>query len=304
MTYRLGIDIGGTSAKLGIVDEDFNVLKRAKCPTKDISADEIIKGIALAAKPLLAEYKAGSVGIGSPGRVVRETGIVERCGNLPFDNYPVAGNISAALGLPASIDNDANCALIGERAAGVLAGFENALILTLGTGIGGAILIHGRVYRGHNNRAGELGHFAMDLNGEECECGLRGCFEMQASATALIRLTEKTVSLNPHSLLAETAKNQGGISGRTAFDAAACGCETARALLDEYGRRLAIGIDSLSYVFQPQMIAISGGISREGQRLIDLITPHRVADNPVRTSALHGEGGLIGAALLGTEYAV
>ena len=302
MVYRLGIDIGGTSAKLGIVDGDFKVVKSAKAATKGISADEIIESIAAAARPLLAEYGVASVGIGSPGRVVRETGVVERCGNLPFDHYPVAGNISRALSLPALIDNDANCALIGERAAGVLRGLQNALIITLGTGIGGAMLIHGRVYRGHNNRAGELGHFCMDLNGEECECGLRGCFEMQGSATALIKLTAEYAAQNPGSVLARECGES--ISGRTAFEAARKGCPVAKALLDEYGRRLALGLDSLCYVFQPQMIAVSGGISREGENLIEYITPHRVADNPVKTSSLQGEGGLIGAALLGTEYAV
>ena len=301
MGYRLGIDIGGTSAKLGVVDSGFKVVKRAKAATKGISADGIIESIAEAARPLLREYKVESVGIGSPGRVVRETGIVERCGNLPFNVYPVAGNISRALSLPALIDNDANCALIGERAAGVLTGLQNALIITLGTGIGGAILIHGRVYRGHNNRAGELGHFCMDLNGEECECGLHGCFEMQASATALIRLTARYAEQNPGSLLASEAART--LDGKTAFTAARAGCPAAKALLNEYGRRLALGLDSLCYVFQPQMIAISGGISREGEYLTDLITPHRVADNPVKTSSLSGDGGLIGAALLGTEYA-
>ena len=302
MVYRLGIDIGGTSAKVGIVDGDFNVVKSVNAATKGISADGIIESIAEAARPLLREYEVASAGIGSPGRVVRETGIVERCGNLPFDNYPVAGNISQALSLPALIDNDANCAIIGERAAGVLKGLQNALIITLGTGIGGAILIHGRVYRGHNNRAGELGHFCMDLNGDECECGLRGCFEMQASATALIKLTAKYASENPGSVLAAGCREK--ITGRTAFDAARKGCPVAKALLDEYGRRLALGLDSLCYVFQPQMIAVSGGISREGQYLLDYIEPHRVAENPVKTSSLQGEGGLIGAALLGTEYAL
>ena len=302
MSYRLGIDIGGTTAKIGVVDENFKVVKSAAAPTKGISADGIIESIAEAARPLLREYKVESAGIGSPGRVVRETGIVERCGNLPFNVYPVAGNISRALSLPALIDNDANCALIGERAAGVLTGLQNALIITLGTGIGGAILIHGRVYRGHNNRAGELGHFCMDLNGEECECGLHGCFEMQASATALIKLTAQYAAQYPDSLLAKACGEK--ISGRTAFAAARAGCPAAKALLDEYGRRLALGLDSLCYVFQPQMIAVSGGISREGQFLLDYINPHRVADNPVKTSSLQGEGGLIGAALLGTEYAV
>ena len=193
-----------------------------------------------------------------------------------------------------------NGALIGEKTAGAAAGYADALLLTIGTGIGGAILIGGKVYRGHNNRAGELGHFSMDLNGELCECGLRGCFEMQASATALVELTKKAAAENPSSLLAELSAS--GVDGTTAFNAARLGCKVAEELLDEYGRRLAMGIDSLAYVFQPQVTVLSGGVSRAGGDLLKYIQPHRVSDNPLAVSPLHGDGGLIGAAVLGSEY--
>lgn len=303
MEYRLGIDIGGTSAKLGIVDEKYNVVERSSVVTQNKTADGIIFGIIDAARPLAEKYGVKSVGVGSPGRVVRETGVVERAGHLPFTNEPVAGRISSGLSLPTQIDNDANCALIGEKTAGAAAGYHDAIMITIGTGIGGAVLIHNRVYRGYNNRAGELGHFSMDLNGEVCECGLRGCFELQASATALIKLTKESIESAPQSLLAEIGKKD-GIDGRTAFTAARRGCDKAKALLDEYGRRLAMGLDSLTYIFQPQMIVLSGGLSREGQYLLNLITPHKITENPISVSTLHGDAGLIGAAMLGTEHAI
>lgn len=303
MKYLLGADIGGTSAKIGIVDENYEIIEKAKVVTLDRTADEIIESIGNVCRELAAKYPVEYVGIGSPGRVVRETGIVERAGHLPFSFEPVAPRISAIVGLPAFIDNDANCALIGEKAAGAIAGHDDAILLTLGTGIGGSVLIGDRVMRGHNNRAGELGHFSMDLNGEVCECGLRGCFEMQASATALIALTRAAAEENPESLLAVVAKDE-GIDGRTLFTAAGLGCPTAKKALDEYGRRLAMGIDSISYIFQPQIIVLSGGVSRAGEQLLQAIAPHRVADNPLAVSTLQGDGGLIGAALLGTDKAL
>ena len=301
MLYRLGIDIGGTGAKLGVVDEEFNIVERATVPTAGETADGIINAIIVCAKGLMAKYPVTEAGIGSAGRVVRETGVVQRAGHLPFSNEPVAGRISEGIGLKAAIDNDANCALIGEKAAGACKGKRDAIILTIGTGIGGAVMINGRIYRGFNNRAGELGHFSMDLNGEVCECGLRGCFELQASATALTALTAEYIEKEPESLLAKIAKEQ-GIDGKTSFAALASGCPTAKKLLCEYGRRLAMGIDSLAYIFQPEVIVLSGGVSKAGQPLLDLLPQWRVSENPVVISRLHGDAGIIGASLAGSDY--
>lgn len=302
MKYRIGVDIGGTSVKLAAVDENFNVLDKLRFPTgEDATSEGIVQGIIDNCKILASKYPIEAIGIGSAGRVDSENGTVVIAGNLPFVNEPVAVKVSEALNLPTFIDNDGTCALIGERAAGVCKGANDTLIITIGTGIGGAMIIDGKVVRGHNKRAGELGHFIIDRNGIECECGLRGCFERYASATALIEVTEKAVEANPNSILATVAKD--GINGKTVFDANEMGCPIAKEILAEYGQILADGINSLIHIFQPAVIAISGGIANQGENLVKLFEEKIYKTCKVATTSLNGNGGIIGAALLGTDHA-
>ena len=302
MEYRIGVDIGGTSVKLAVVDSDFNVINKLRVPTGATATSQgIIDGIIEKCRVLMAEYPVKSIGIGSAGRVDKEAGTVVVAGNLPFRNEPVVQKLTEALGVPAYIDNDGYTALIGERAAGVCRGCQDALIITIGTGIGGAILMEGRLVRGRENRAGELGHFIVKLDGIECECGLKGCYERYASATALIQQTEEAVENNPNSILAREAEK--GIDGKTPFDAKEKGCPVATELLAEYGRIFAAGLNSLVHIFQPEVIAISGGVSNQGEALLELIRPHLLPRANVKTTTLKGDGGIIGAALLDTDYA-
>ena len=299
MVYRIGADIGGTSVKLGVVDEEFHIVESMRIPTGEIcTADGIIEGIIDGCRGLMARYEIASVGIGSAGLVNPETGYVLRAGNLPFADEPVAARIAAGLDMPVFLDNDANCALIGEHAAGACRGFADALILTIGTGIGGAVMIGGHIYRGHNYKAAEFGHFVIDMRGKACSCGLRGCFEMYGSASALIAMTKKCVRAFPGSLLAKEA--EGGIDGSTAFCAAKSGCAAAEEMLKDYGKVLALGINSLVKIFQPQVVVLSGGVAVQGDYLLGFIKPNLVEDAVVCTTRLGGGGGLIGAALLGT----
>lgn len=302
MRYRIGVDIGGMSVKLGAVDEDFNVVEKRKIPTVGRSSDDIINDIIAECKSLAEAHPVDAVGIGSAGRIDAPGGRVIRAGNLPFADEPIAAKISAATGFETRLDNDGNCAIIGEHASGACKGMDDAIIITIGTGIGGAMLLNGRVYRGHNGYAGELGHFIIDMNGRKCECGLHGCFEHYASARALIEMTRERVANHPSSILALLSKN--GIDGRTAFDAKRQGCPVAEDLLSEYGRILAMGINSLTKIFQPELTVLSGGIANEGTALLDLILPWQIPDANVLTTYLAGDGGLIGAALLGTEYSL
>ena len=302
MIYRIGVDIGGTSVKLAVIDEDFNVLDKTRFPTgAGCNSDSIVNGIIEHCRPLIEKYNPVSIGIGSAGRIDSANGIVITAGNLPFRNEPVAIRIQNELKLPTFIDNDGSCAIIGEKAAGACKGSRDALIVTIGTGIGGAIVIDDKVVRGHNNRAGELGHFVIDRNGEQCECGLHGCFEQYASATALIRQTKKACENAPESILARLAKD--GIDGKTAFDAKEQGCPVAIELLSEYGRILADGLNSLIHIFQPQVIAITGGVANQGDKLLELVNPYLYPECAVVTTTLGGNGGIIGAALLGTDHA-
>ncbi len=301
MKYRIGVDIGGMSVKIGVVDSEFNISEKLRFPTGEgVTAEYIINGIIDICRELVKKYPIESIGIGSPGRVDSENGVVIVAGNLPFKNERLAEKISNALSLPTFVENDGSCALIGEMAAGACRGCHDAVIITIGTGIGGAIAINDHIVRGFKLGAGELGHFVIDRNGEECTCGLKGCFEQYASATALIEQTERAINENPESILAECGKDE--VTGKTVFDAWEKGCSVADAVLKEYGNILADGVNSLNHIFQPEMIVISGGIANQGKTLLSLITPHLLPDNVIATTTLNGEGGIIGAALLGTEY--
>jgi glucokinase len=303
MKYRIGVDIGGMSVKIGVVDGEFNLVEKLRFPTgEDCTAEFIIEGIIKTCRELAAKYPIESIGIGSPGRVDQVNGVVIMAGNLPFRNEPIARKVSEALSLPTFVENDGSCALIGELAAGACKGCHDAVIITIGTGIGGAIAMNGKLVHGHKLGAGELGHFVIDRNGEQCTCGLKGCFEQYASATALIEQTERAIEECPESILAECGKEE--VTGKTVFDAAEKGCETAKKVLEEYGRILSDGLNSLNHIFQPEMIVVSGGIANQGKTLLALVEPHLLPDTEVATTTLNGEGGIIGAALLGTEYNV
>lgn len=294
---RLGIDIGGTTVKFGIVDETFRILEQTAIPTLPNRPSEALIGdIAAAARPLIEKYAPVSVGIGSPGSIDPVAGLVIRAGNLPFRNVHLAKELEAALGIPTWLENDANCALIAEVAAGVCQGCQDALILTIGTGVGGAIRIGGKIYHGHNFLAGELGHFVIHHGGRQCACGMRGCFEQYASATALIRQTEDAIAAAPESILAR--EGQGGVDGRTVFRAAALGCPAADEVLKNYVNYLADGLNSLNFIFQPQRIALAGGVANAGAALLDRLQPLLRPQVKVALSTLKGTGGILGAAML------
>lgn len=294
---RLGIDIGGTGVKLGVIDDTYTILEQTKIPTlADRPTEAIIADIAAAAEPLIKAYGPVTVGIGSPGAIHPKEGTVLQAGNLPFRNVPLARLLEEKLGLPTFLDNDANCALIAEVTAGVCKGCQDALILTIGTGIGGAILIGGRIYYGHNFLAGELGHFTVQYNGHPCGCGRRGCFEQYASATALIRQTSEAIAANPESILAQ--EGAAGVDGRTVFAALEKGCPVADRVLQTYTGYLAEGLNSLTYIFQPQKIALAGGVAMAGDVLMDRLQPMLIPRANVAISTLKGTSGILGAAML------
>ena len=294
---RLGIDIGGTSVKFGIVDENFSILDQTSIPTlANRPSEALIADIVAAAKPLIAAYQPATVGIGSPGSIDPNAGVVLRAGNLPFRNVPLAALLEEALELPVYLENDANCALIAEVTAGVCQGCRDALILTIGTGIGGAILIDGKIYYGHNLLAGELGHFVIHHGGRPCACGMKGCFEQYASATALVRSAEDAIKESPESILAKMAS--AGIEGRTVFAALEQGCPVAEKVFTEYVSYFADGLNSLNFIFQPQKIVLAGGIAKAGDILLERLQPLLRSNVQAALSSLKGQSGILGAALL------
>ncbi len=289
----LGLDIGGTTAKCGIINRQGEVIHHSVVPTAGRSADEIIDALTAAAWTLCDLYRVSAVGIGCAGRIHPPSGTVLRAGHLPFRNEPLAKRLSDALNLPVKLGNDANCALLAEATFGACADCRDALMLTLGTGIGGAILIDGHIVEGFNYRAGELGHFVLDRHGPACPCGLNGCFEQYASATALTAMAKEAAQQHPDSLLAA-----GDQSGKAVFNAAALGCDVANAVLAQYAQTLALGINSLVKIFMPECIVLAGGLAKAGDALFDRVTPHLLPEATLRPSMLGGDAGVIGAALL------
>ncbi len=289
----LGIDIGGTTAKLGVVNEAWQVIASRTVTTADRTADEIIESLIAASRTLCDTYPVTAIGVGCAGRIHPPSGTVLRAGHLPFQNEPLRDRLRQALSLPVALGNDANCALLAEAHAGAAKGCRDALMLTLGTGIGGAILIDGKLVEGHNFRAGELGHFVIDRHGPACPCGLNGCFEQYASATALIALAKEAAQHAPDSRLAQDTTN-----GKSVFEAAADGCPVADAVLEEYARMLALGINSLTKIFMPERIVLAGGIAKAGEALTARLSPYLLPEADICLASLGANAGMIGAALL------
>lgn len=310
---KIGIDLGGTNIAAGIVDENGAILYKRSVPTgAGRSSDAIIADIAENCRALCTENgvdfaKIASVGIAVPGGVDEETGEILFTPNIPFTGINIAAVLSEKLdGKRVGVCNDANAATIAEVLAGAAKGANNAVMITLGTGVGGGIVIDKKVYSGSNGLAGELGHFVIQMGGEKCGCGRRGCFEAYASGTALIRMTNEELNTcfmtGEPTLMAES----GRVNARTAFDAFKQGDTAAAKVIERYTDALASGIASLINIFQPDVFIIGGGISGEGQFLIDLLQPKVDAEEFSRdakkrarlcTATCGNDAGIIGAAL-------
>jgi glucokinase len=316
--YYIGIDLGGTNIAVGIVTEDGTVFAKKSTPTgAGRSENEVIADIAQTVTSLLEETGVSlkeilSVGIGTPGAVDAEEGIVISACNLNFENTDLRTKLGVYFSKPIYVENDANCAAWAEALVGAAKGSENSVMITLGTGIGGGIVVDGHLYHGFNNFAGEFGHTVICVGGEPCKCGKRGCFEAYASATALIRETEKAANGARDSLLWTYAKKEGRFTGRTAFDAAKVGDRTAQAVVDAYIDHLAIGVANAIEIFQPEVLVIGGGISHEGEslfvplirRVTEMVYGDRIPEeNQTKLLAafLGNDAGIVGAALLGKE---
>ena len=298
----LGIDIGGTNIKFGVVTDDFTLLEKWSIPTGvHRGAEAIIADINAMAQEIRKTYSIDRIGVGSPGDIDSENGVCVRASNLPYSNTPIAAMINAVTGLPVTVSNDATAALYGELYAGAGKAFQNIVMITLGTGVGGGIAINGKPYLGSNGYAGEIGHLIIKYDGLACPCGMVGCYEQYASVTALIRQTREAIAANPDSLLARIAG--GEPSGLSVFEAKAQGCPVAEAMLTQYAKFIAIGIDSLKNIFQPDAMIIGGAISSQEDNLLDPIRAQ--LDKPVTllTSTLKNDAGIIGAAVAAAKLA-
>lgn len=316
--YKLGIDLGGTNIVAGVVDEEFNIVATAKrktnCPRP---AEEIIDDMAAVAleaieKADLNKDDIEAAGVGSPGAIDPHNGVVCFANNLGFFNVPMASMLKERTGIDFYLENDANAAAYGEFVAGAGKGTKNFIMITLGTGVGGGIIIDGKLYSGSNYAGAELGHTVISMDGEMCGCGRQGCWEAYASATALIRQTKQAMIKFPKSIMWEMCNNDiNAVNGRTAFDAMRQGDEAGKQVVDKYIYYISVGIANNINIFQPEIICIGGGVSNEGDNLIKPIKRYVEGDNyarnvknraKIRTAKLGNDAGIIGAAYICNLY--
>ena len=308
--YYLGIDFGGTNIAAGIVDEKGNIIKKDSTPTlKERDSEEIINDMINVSLKVLKDANLTTsdiegVGVGCPGIVDNKCGIIKHLSNIGMTNYPLRERLSQVFKTRINIENDANAAALGEyKRYG-----ENSnsfIFVTLGTGIGGGIIIDGKIYSGFNGAGAEIGHMKIEINGIPCPCGCDGCWEQYASVTALIRNTKEAMDKNPQSVMHKWVKENGKVSGRTAFECAKAGDETAKEVVDNYIKYLATGLISIINVFQPERIVIGGGISKEGDYLLNPIKQivydckynNYVEKTKIEIARLFNDAGIIGAAL-------
>lgn len=298
-SMHLGIDIGGTSIKYGVVDSKKNIIEKGQIPTQlHNGAEGIMDDIISLTKNLQKTYPLVSLGIGTAGRVDLKTKNVTAT-NIPFNNTPIKSYIESKIDLPVDVENDANCAALGEALAGVADNEDNVLAVTLGTGIGGGIIINKKIYSGSNGEAGEIGHMSIKSDGLPCPCGNIGCWERYASITALIEQTKKAAEENPDSILAKNiASKNGTVNGKTVFKAMNDECVVAKKVFDEYINYLAIGLKSIINIFKPGLIVLAGGITAQGDNLLVPLVEKLNSETPVKISRLQNDAGIVGAAML------
>lgn len=312
--YYIGIDIGGTNIKAGIVTEDAKVLVKDKIRTgADRDYTEIVADMAALCNRLVEQSHLSwddidSIGIGSPGIVDGKNGVIVFAGNLSFRNAPIGAELKKHINKPVYMGNDANCAAVGEYIAAGKKDMECYVFVTLGTGVGGGAVINGKLFAGFNNVGMEVGHIAMHPGGSRvCTCGRRGCWETYASVTALVADTKKAIATHPDGMMAKLAEENGKIDGRIAFNAARAGDEDAVNLVNTWIENVAGGIVDLVNLLAPEQLSIGGAISNEGDFLLEPIRKivkrdqfaRNVPETEVVIASLGNDAGLIGAALLG-----
>lgn len=308
----IGIDVGGMSIKGAAVDSNGRVYEKFSMPfIKGEPGEETIRKLALIVKEYIAanklENKIAGIGIGSPGTLDIEKGIVNYANNLGWNELPVADLMNEILPYPVRLTNDANAAALGEAKFGAGKAYETVIMLTLGTGVGGGIIFNGKLYEGNQGKGGELGHSVIVVDGEPCSCGRKGCLEAYASATALIRETKKAMRLNKRSLMWKICPEIELVGGKVPFEGAAKGDKSAKEVLENYIKYLGEGILNYCNIFRPNVVVLSGGIANAGAPLFDPLNKYIEERNygykatpevKVVPAELGYDSGKIGAAAL------
>ncbi len=314
--YYIGVDLGGTNIAAGLVDEDNNIVKKISVPTlPERGNDAVCADIAKLIEDLCKAHNitisdVAYAGIATPGAINSDTGMIDRACNLYMEEYPIVERLAKLVPVKIYLENDANAAALGEAVAGAAKGAKYSVMITLGTGVGGGIVMNGKVYSGFNYAGGEFGHMVIEQGGVQCNCGRKGCWEAYSSATALINMTKEEIEKSPDSLLAEIAKESGKVSGKTAFIAQRKGDEAGKRVVDKYIKYLGCGVVNVINLFQPDILCIGGGVSNEGDNLINPLLKEienesftkniaKERQTVIRIAQLGNDAGIIGAANLG-----
>jgi glucokinase len=312
----IGIDLGGTHMAAGLVNDNCEIVAKKGMPTRaQNSGEEIVKDMAELAKALVNENNVplsdiAWVGIGSPGTIDSKNGVIVYANNIRFLNTPAAEIFRKNFDVPVFLGNDANCAALGEAYAGAAKGCDYAIMITLGTGLGGGIIVDKKIYAGFNGAGGELGHMVIVKDGVPCTCGRKGCWESYSSATGLIRMTVEAMKTDTEkkSLLWKMyGDGLENVSGKSAYLAAKQGDALAISVVDKYQSYLACGITNIINIFQPQVFCIGGGVSHEGENLLNPLKKLVFAETYTRNgpqtelklATLGNNAGIVGAAMLG-----
>ncbi len=313
MAYYVGIDLGGTNIKAGIVDSEGKMLNKKSIKTNaDRPMEEIITDMGKLAVDVISDAgltndQVKAIGIGSPGTPDNEAGVLVYSNNLPFNMAPMREIIKKVVDLPVYIDNDANCAGMAEAVAGAAKGAKDSVTITLGTGIGAGVIINGRIYSGFNQAGSEFGHTVLVSGGQQCSCGRKGCFEAYGSASALVRMTKEAAEANPDSKLNEVIEEEGKVNAKVAFVAMRRDDKVAAEVVDTYIDYLADGLANAINTFMPEVLVIGGGVCGEGDPLLvplrekTLSRPYfgpGVKKTRIELAQMGNDAGIVGAAMM------
>ena len=310
----IGIDVGGTTAKAGVVDEAGQILYKSSCKTgierdfEDIAADmaELCRHIVRESGHEMAEVAA--VGVGIPGEQSPKTGLVAFCNNLGWVDVPLMQRLRDALGLPVYVDNDANVAALAESAFGASRDVKSSILITLGTGVGGGIVRDQRIHTGAHGVGGEIGHMVVVVDGEPCNCGHRGCWEKYASATAIIRMGRALMEEKPDCALArQMGGDAANLNAKAVLDLAKAGDADCAGIFETYVKYLCVGLANLINIYDPDMFVLGGGVAHAGDFLLDAVRAAlgdyvycpALSWARVELARLGNDAGIIGAAMLG-----
>ena len=303
----VGVDLGGTKVLVGVVGEGQRVFYEDRETSAGQTGDELLNTLEREVRQALeARPDAVAVGLGIPCTIDHARGLAIQAVNLPIRNLPIRDEMRSRLQVPVFIENDANVAALAEHRFGAARGTRDAVMLTIGTGIGGGVIIEGELYRGSNGAASEPGHIVIDFDGPPCQgnCPNHGCLETFASGTALAREGREAAEREPDSVLGQALAKGDPIDGKAVTDAANDGDPVALAVVEEAGHRLGAGLASLANVFEPEVIVIGGGVAKAiGETMV---APAReelrsralppMNSTPVKMAELGPEAGMVGAA--------